>query len=141
MCKPLESIYVVFTKPANDKYGWDGADSAEVIVLQDFRWIRDMFAWNDLLLLLEGETVKLPATKNQFSSDIVIEKDTPIFATSKSRIAYVGKFNASDERETELMAIRWKVIEFNHQIPESEQKRVPPCGRWFAELALLGEEI
>ena len=113
MLKPLESIYVVFSKPANDKYGWVGADSVEVIVLQDFRWSRDMIAWNDLLLLLEGETVKLPAPKNQFSSDIVIEKDTPIFATSKSRVAYVGKFNASDERETEMMAIRWKVIEFN----------------------------
>ena len=91
----------------------------------------------NLLLLLDGETVKLLAPKNQFSSDIVIEKDTPIFATSNSRIAYVGKFNASDERETEMMAIRWKVIEFKHQIPESEQKRVQPCGRCFAELALL----
>ena len=115
--------------------------TVEVIVLQDFRWSRDMIAWNDLLLLLKGETVKLPSPKNQFSSDIVIKKDTPIFATSKSRIAYVGKFNASDERETEMMAIRWKVIGFKHQIPESEQKRVQPCGRYFAELALLGEDI
>ena len=41
---------------ANDKYGWVGADSVEVIVLQDFQWSRDMIAWNDLLLLLEGET-------------------------------------------------------------------------------------
>ena len=53
----------------------------------------------------------------------------------------MGKFNASDEGETEMMAIRRKVIEFKHQIPESEQKRVPPCGRCFAELALLGEDI
>ena len=35
-----------------------GADSAEVIVLQDFRWSREMIPWSDLLLLLEGETVK-----------------------------------------------------------------------------------
>jgi hypothetical protein len=52
----------------------------------------------------------------------------------------VGKFNSSDERETEMMAIRWKVIEFKHQIPESEQKQASPCTRCFAELALLGEE-
>lgn len=140
MFKPLASIYNVFSKPANDKYAWVGADSTEVIVLQDFRWSREMIPWNDLLLLLEGETVKLPAPKNQFSSDVVIEKDTPIFATSKCRIAYVGKFNSSDERETEMMAIRWKVFEFKHQIPESEQKQVPPCARCFTELALLGEE-
>ena len=44
MLKPLESIYVVFSKPANNKYGWVGADSVEVIVLQDFRWSRDMIA-------------------------------------------------------------------------------------------------
>ena len=90
--------------------------TAEVIVLQDFRWSRDMIAWNDLLLLLEGETVKLLAPKNHFSSDIVIEKDAPIFATSKSRIAYVGKFNASDERETELIAIRWNTAKNNFLI-------------------------
>ena len=140
MFKPIASIYNSFSKPANDKYAWVGADSAEVIVLQDFRWSREMIPWNDLLLLLEGETVKLPAPKNQFSSDVVIEKDTPIFATSKSRVTYVGKFNSSDERETEMMSIRWKVIEFNHQIPESEQKQVPSCARCFAELAVMGEE-
>ncbi|CAB3996967.1 hypothetical protein DSY43_02735 [Paramuricea clavata] len=140
MFKPLSSIYNVFSKPANDKYAWVGADSAEVIVLQDFRWSHEMIPWSDLLLLLEGETVKLPAPKNQFFSDVVIEKDTPIFATSKSRIAYAGKFHSSDERETEMMAIRWKVIEFKHQIPESEQKQVSQCVRCFSELALLGEE-
>ena len=140
MLKPLEAIYNVFLKPANDKYAWVGADSAEAILLLDFRWSREMIPWNDLLLLLEGETVKLPAPKNQFSSDVIISKDTPIFASSKSRITYVGKFNVSDERETEMMTIRWKVIEFNHQIPEWEQKRPNPCARCFAELALLGEE-
>ena len=86
MLKPPESIYDVFLKPANDKYAWVGADSAEVILLQDFRWSREMIPWNDLLLLLEGETVKLPAPKNQFSSDVIIAKDMPIFASSKSRI-------------------------------------------------------
>ena len=106
MLKPLESIYVVFSKPVNDKYGWVGAALSRSLFLQDFNWSRDMIAWNDLLFLLEGETVKLPAPKNQFSSDIVIEKNTPIFATSNSRIAYVGKVNASDERETEMMVIR-----------------------------------
>ena len=44
------------------------------------------------------------------------------------------KFNAVDDRETEMMDIRWKVFEFKYQIPEFEQKRVP-----HSELALYGE--
>ena len=79
MLKPLEAIYNVFLKPANDKYAWVGADSAEAILLQDFRWSREMIPWNDLLLLLEGETVKLAVPNNQFSSDVIISKDTPNF--------------------------------------------------------------
>ena len=136
MLKPLGSIFRVFSKPANDKYAWVGADSAEIILLQDYRWSRDMIPWSDLLLLLEGEIVKLPAPKNQFSSDVVIDKDTPIFATSKSRIVYVGKFNSTDERETEMMSSRWKVFQFAHQIAETDQIRVHPCARCFAELVM-----
>ena len=94
---------------------------------------------NDLLLLLEGESVKLPAPKNQFASDVMIKKDTPVFAMSKSQIRYVGKFNAVDDQETEIMDIRWKVFEFKYQIPETEQKRVPPCVRCFSKLALYRE--
>ncbi|CAB3978629.1 Hypothetical predicted protein [Paramuricea clavata] len=82
------------SKPVNDKYAWVGADYAEAIVLQDFRWSREMIPWNDLLLLLERETVKLLAPKNQFSSDVIIEKDTPIFATSESQIAYMVPLTA-----------------------------------------------
>ena len=139
--KPLELIYKVFCNPANDKYAWVGADLAEVIILQDFRWSREAITWKDLLLLLEGETVKLPAPKNQFAADVVIDKDTPIFATSKSHIVYTGKFNSTDERETEMMSVRWKVFEFKYQFSEQEQKCVSPCARCFAELTFLGENL
>ena len=37
MLKPLENIFNVFSNPANDKYGWVGADIAELILLQDYR--------------------------------------------------------------------------------------------------------
>ena len=33
MLKSLELIYDVFSNPANDKYTWVGADTAEIIVL------------------------------------------------------------------------------------------------------------
>ena len=141
LIKPLEQIYRVFSNPANDKYGWVGADSAEVIILQDFRWCRDNITWKDLLLLLEGEVVKLPAPKNQFATDVIINRDTPIFATSKSPVVYVGKFNSTDERETEMMSVRWKYFEFTHQIPQNEQRDVAACPHCFAKLALMGENF
>ena len=90
---------------------------------------------------MEGETVKLPAPKNQFSTDVAIKKNTSIFATSKSRITYTGKFNSTDDRETEMMSVRWKFIEFTHQVTENEQKQVDPCARCFAELTFLGETL
>ena len=40
---------------------------------------------------------------------------------------------------TEMMAARWKVFDFFHQIPEAEQQTVPPCPKCFSSLTLLGE--
>ena len=79
MLKPLEIIYHAFSNPANDKYAWVGADNAEVIILQDFRRSSELICWKDLLLLLEGEPVKLPSPKYQFATDVCIKTDTPIF--------------------------------------------------------------
>ena len=52
----------------------------------------------DLLLLLERELVKIPYPKNQFVSDVCINTGIPVFATSKSKIEYVGKHNTRNER-------------------------------------------
>ena len=40
----LEIIFRAFTNPANDKYAWVGADQAEVIVLQEFRWRSELIS-------------------------------------------------------------------------------------------------
>ena len=117
MLKPLEIIYHAFSNPANDKYAWVGADNAEVIILQDFRWSSELISWKDLLLLLEGEPVKLPAPKNQFPTDVCIKTDVPTFARSKAKIELVGKHNTGDNRETKMMDVRWKVFAFHHRIP------------------------
>ena len=95
-----------FSNPANDKYAWLGAELAEIIFLNDFRWTPEMIAWKELLLLLEGQSEHLPSPKNHYSHDICIDSDTPIFATSKSRITYTGKYNATDEIENEMMGVR-----------------------------------
>jgi hypothetical protein len=85
--------------------------------------------------MLEGELVHLPAPKTHYTEDIQFAKDTPIFCTSKRPLMFI-KNGVVDDRETEMMAVRWKVLYFNHQIPEDEQRRLPPCAKCFAELVL-----
>ena len=141
LLKPLERLFNTFTNPASDKYAWVGADSAEAIFLNDFRWSRELIEWKSFLLLLEGDRVNLPAPKNHFAKDVCIASDVPVFATSKGIITYRGPYNAEDPVENDMMASRWKVFHFNQRIPEHEQKVIPPCQRCFASLVLLGEII
>ena len=139
MLKPLKLIFSdsIFENPANDKYAWVGSEKAKVFLLNDFRWSKDLIPWHDMLLLLEGTTVKLPAPKNIYSEDIVISTDVAIFATSKSPIKHRRSYKASDDRETEMMAARWKNYEFHHQSSPQEQKHLPPCRRCFAKLVVF----
>ena len=95
-----------FSSPSNDNYAWTGAEDAEVIFLNDFRWTSAMIAWEKLLFLLEGQTVHLQSPKNHYASDITISKDVPIFATGKSRIVTRGRGNSTDSMEDDMMAAR-----------------------------------
>ena len=85
--------------------------------------------------MLEGQSVHLPAPKSHFSKDLEFTADTPIFCTTKHDLVYV-KGGAVDERETEMMAVRWHSFHFRRQIPQNEQLVIPPCARCFAELIL-----
>ena len=76
-----------------------------------------MIPWKELLILLEGQAVHLPSPKNHYSNDICIDKDTPIVATSKGEITYVGKYNSLDPIENEMMSIRWKHLNFAGRLP------------------------
>ena len=139
MLKPLKEVFKdkVFENPSRDKFGWIGADKAHIMLLQDFRYCKELISWNDLLLLLEGETVKLPSPKNHFVEDIVIKatNSIPIFATSKNRIEF-SKFSSDYLIETEMMNSRWNVINFTHVFPQEEQKDIKPCRHCFARLVL-----
>jgi hypothetical protein len=141
LLNPLNKLFQTFTNPATTSYAWVGSEHAEVILLNDFRWTPEILAWKDMLLLLEGQSLHLPAPKIHFVKDIVFERDTPIFATSKCPIVFVGKGGRVDERETEMMAARWKLFSFFHQIPESSQIEIAPCKRCFAELVMLGSNV
>ena len=39
-------------------------------------------------------------------------KDTPVFATSKDVIKFIGKYNTTDEIKNDMMAVRWHVFNF-----------------------------
>ena len=136
MFKPLKQIFgkKLFENPSNDKFGWVGADKANVILLQDYRWDKESIPRKDLLLLLEGETLKLPAPKNLFAEDIIICTDVAIFATSKAPIIYQGPYNKTDPQEDAMMSVRWNTFNFTHQFSEENPKNVKPCRRCFTEL-------
>ena len=60
---PLNVIYNTFSNPASTSFAWVGAEKAECIFLNDVRWSPAIIQWHDLLLLLEGQLVHLPAPK------------------------------------------------------------------------------
>ena len=80
------SAWKYVTKEDRDYIQSDGAEQAECIFLNDFRWSPAVIQWHDFLLMLEGQLVHLPAPKSHYAKDIVFEKDTPIFATGKNPI-------------------------------------------------------
>ena len=70
-----------------------------------------------------------------------MKHNLPIFAKRKEKISYVGRYQTTDDRETEMMPVHWKYFGFKKQIPEAEEKDIQPCGKCFAKLALLGEIV
>ena len=132
---PLNVIYETFSNPASTSFAWVGAEKAEILFLNDFRWTPSVIQWHDFLLLLEGQLVHLPAPKSHYAKDIAFTVDTPIFATGKNPIVFV-KNGALDEKETEMMNVRWKIFRFHAQIPQEKQKQLLPCGKCFATLIL-----
>ena len=137
LLKPLKVIYHTFCNPVTGSFAWVGIQDAECIFLNDFRWSPQLIPWHDLLLMLEGEVVHLPASKTHFTQDIEFEKDTLIFCTSKRPLIFV-KNGVVDDRETEMMAVWWNVFCLNYAIPlqQQQQQDVKPCPKCFATLVL-----
>ena len=79
--------------------------------------------------------VHLPAPKTHYAKDIALEKDTPIFCTGKQPFVYI-KNGVIDERETEMMSVRWKIFHLNVQIQKDVQKELQNCCKCFATFIL-----
>ena len=108
---PLKKIFRTFYNPATGSFAWVGAEDAEVIFLNDFRWSPAIIAWADFLQALEGDTVHLPAPKTFCKQDIELNKDTPFFATSDAPLVLV-KGTSIDRPNTQMMDVRWRMFHF-----------------------------
>ena len=138
MLSPITKIFPgTLVSPSSTKYAWIGADEAETIILNDYRYNHEQIEWDDLLRLLEGATVHLPAPMNHFAKDICVVSDVPIFATSIGPIRRKGR---NDEGEITMMDALWHIIHFHYVIPQTEQKSVAVCRSCFAQLMLTGLE-
>ena len=135
LLNPLTVIYKTFVNPASKSFAWVGAENAEIIFLNDFRWSAQVLPWQDMLLLLEGQPVHFSVPKTHYAQDIVFDKDTPIFCTSKSEIISLRN-GVVDDRETEMMAVRWRVFSLHAQILQEEQVIIESCPKCFAQLIL-----
>lgn len=135
LLNPLATIFHTFCNPASGSFAWVGVQDEECIFLNDFRWSPSVIPWHDLLLMLEGHIVHLPAPKTHFAKDITFEKDTPIFATGKRPLLFL-KNGVVDDVETEMMSVRWNIFHFSHQIPREQQLDILPCAKCFAKLVL-----
>jgi hypothetical protein len=136
---PLKIIYHTFCNPATGTFAWLGAEEAEVIFLNDFRWSQAVIAWADLLQALEGDTVHFPAPKNFCKRDIELNKDTPFFATSDAPLLLI-KGGSVDHANTEMMQVRWRFFHFWKPIPRSDQISLNPCASCFAKFVLENSE-
>ena len=137
---PLELIYKTIMNPSATSYAWVGLEECEIAYLNDFRYNQECIKSNDFLLLLEGQTVNLACPKNQFLSDLTISRDNtvPFFATWKSPIEYIAKYNLRDHLETGMMFSRWKVFCFKNQIPLEKNRNLPRCSNCFVKLIMQG---
>ena len=136
MLNPLCEIYDAFINPATNSFAWIGADKKEIIFLDDLRWSDKLIAWNNFLQLLEGGKVHISAPKNLSPEDVLLEKDTPIFATSISEIRKYEN-GIVNEQESEMMDVLRKIFKFSNQFLESQVRDIKPCGRCFSELVLI----
>ena len=67
---PLKVIFNAFCNPETGLFAWIGAEEAEIIFLNDFRWNAKIIAWSDFLQTLQGDIVYLPAPKNVCRRDV-----------------------------------------------------------------------
>ena len=108
---PLKVIFNTFSNPAMGSFTWIGAEQAELIFLNDFRWDPKLIAWADLLQALEGD-VHLPAPKTFCQRDLELTADTPFFATADAPMVLICG-GSVDRTNTDMMDVCWHFFRAN----------------------------
>jgi len=132
---PLKVIFNTFSNPATGSFAWIGAEQAKVIFLNDFRWDPKLIAWADLLQVLEGDVVHLPAPKTFCQRDLEFTADTPFFATADAPMVLICG-GSVDRTSTEMMDVRWRFFHFWKKIPQEQQRHFSLCRHRFAHFIL-----
>lgn len=98
---PLNVILHTFLNLASTMFAWVGAKKAKCIFLNEFRWSPEIIPWHDLLIMLQGQTVHLPAYKTRYTKDLIFERDTPIFSMAKHTLIFFIKKKQSHQHQTD----------------------------------------
>ena len=151
LLEPLNKIFEnVMNSPASSVFGWLGVDTAQVIYLNDFRWVnpvsnkQGLITWDAFLRLLEGNNCALPAPMNSHSKHLNLSRDNdvPILCTSRDIIRYYEqRFDEPQSNrhasENRMMIERWhEPIQLTHQFSEDEKAVVEPCGWCFCRFIM-----
>ena len=83
LLNPLTTVFNTFCNPASTTFAWVGAEEAEVLFLNDFRWSLHIIPYHDFLLLLEGQEVHLPAQRPITSKIFHLKAILPYFTLQK----------------------------------------------------------
>lgn len=127
LLNPLNVIYNTFSNPACTSFAWVGAEKAEVLFLNDFRWFSSVIQWHDFLLLLEGQLVHFPAPKSHYEKRHRFHWRYTNFCDRKESHCLCKEQFVGRERDRNDECALENILE------------LPVCGKCFATLS-LGEE-
>jgi len=146
LLKPLKLIFSTFSSPAQGAFNWVDAPEKEVVLLNDFRYPAieksdKVLPWQELLNLLEGETVQIATPKSFYAANKEWTALQPIFGSGYKKITHI-KGGEENVMETEMMHKRIFYIQLTQPIPdELVDYDIVTCPRCFAQLILNGPDI
>ena len=155
LLEPLSRVFEnTMHTPASSVFGWLGVETAQVVFLNDFRWVnpvtqkQGVITWDAFLRLLEGKNCALPAPMNSHASHIILpaSNDVPIFCTSIDQIKYY-QFREDEPRtarhvkEDGMMEERWikNPLHLKHVFTEDEKVEVDACAWCFCKFVLSSQ--
>ena len=154
LLEPLKLVFEhILNSPPSSVFGWLGVEKAQIIYLNDFRWInpvtnkQGIITWDAFLRLLDGTSCTLPAPMNSHNKHIEIsnENDIPILCTTIDEIRYYEKHldepqTEKHHHENDMMKQRWNVIKLSHRIPKDQKADIEPCGWCFCNFLCSGKK-